>query len=83
LGRRTKLLRAADAFYSCRREHALLGDARLALRVSYAVAIVMLFCCGYVFGIRSGPRPWAAGVFRWWPLVVRWSASRWLLEENR
>lgn len=40
----------------------LLGDARLALRVSYAVAIVMLFCCGYVFGIHSGLRPWAAGL---------------------
>ena len=38
-----------------------LSDARLALRVSYAVAIVMLFCCGYVFGIQSGLRPWAAG----------------------
>jgi hypothetical protein len=22
----------------------------------------MLFCCGYVFGIRSGLRPWAAGL---------------------
>ena len=40
----------------------LLSDARLALRVSYAVAIVMLFCCGYVFGIHSGLRPWAAGL---------------------
>jgi hypothetical protein len=40
----------------------LLGDARLALRVSYAVAILMLFCCGYVFGIRSGLRPWVAGL---------------------
>jgi VIT1/CCC1 family predicted Fe2+/Mn2+ transporter len=39
-----------------------LGDARLALRVSYAVAIAMLFGCGYVFGIRSGLRPWAAGL---------------------
>ena len=39
-----------------------LSDARLALRVSNAVAIVMLFCCGYVFGIRSGLRPWAAGL---------------------
>jgi VIT1/CCC1 family predicted Fe2+/Mn2+ transporter len=39
-----------------------LSDARLALRVSYAVAIVMLFCCGYVFGIRSGLRPWVAGL---------------------
>src|SRR6476620_4133614 len=40
----------------------ILGDARLALRVSYAVAIVMLFCCGYAFGHRSGLRPWAAGL---------------------
>jgi hypothetical protein len=40
----------------------LLSDARLALRVSYAVAILMLFCCGYVFGIHSGLRPWAAGL---------------------
>jgi hypothetical protein len=40
----------------------VLSDARLALRISYAVAILMLFCCGYVFGIRSGLRPWAAGL---------------------
>jgi hypothetical protein len=40
----------------------ILGDARLALRVSYAVAIVMLFCCGYVLGYRSGLQPWAAGL---------------------
>ena len=40
----------------------VLSDAKLALRVSYAVAIVMLFCCGYVFGIHSGLRPWAAGL---------------------
>jgi VIT family len=39
-----------------------LSDARLALRFSYAVAVVMLFCCGYAFGIRSGLRPWAAGL---------------------
>jgi hypothetical protein len=39
-----------------------LSDARLALRVSYAVAIIMLFCCGYAFGIHSGLRPWAAGL---------------------
>ncbi|MDA9397273.1 hypothetical protein XH79_00200 [Bradyrhizobium sp. CCBAU 45389] len=38
------------------------SDARLALRISYAVAILMLFCCGYVFGIRSGLRPLAAGL---------------------
>jgi VIT1/CCC1 family predicted Fe2+/Mn2+ transporter len=39
-----------------------LSDAKLALRVSYAVAIVMLFCCGYAFGYHSGLRPWAAGL---------------------
>lgn len=38
------------------------SDARLALRVSNGVAIVMLFFCGYVFGYRSGLRPWAAGL---------------------
>jgi hypothetical protein len=39
-----------------------LSDARSALHVAYAVAILMLFCCGYVFGLRSGLRPWAAGL---------------------
>ena len=39
-----------------------LSDAKVALHVSYAVAIVMLFCCGYAFGYRSGVRPWAAGI---------------------
>ena len=39
-----------------------LSDAKLALRASYAVAIVMLFCCGYVFGYHIGLRPWAAGL---------------------
>jgi VIT1/CCC1 family predicted Fe2+/Mn2+ transporter len=39
-----------------------LSDAKLALRVSYAVAIVMLFCCGYAFGYHSGLRPLAAGL---------------------
>src|SRR5262249_30756216 len=38
------------------------ADAKLALRVSNAVAIVMLFLCGYAFGHRSGIRPWATGV---------------------
>ena len=40
----------------------LLSEAKLALRVSNAVAIVMLFFCGYAFGYRSGLRPWAAGL---------------------
>jgi len=39
-----------------------ISDAKLALRVSYAVAIAMLFCCGYAFGLRSGIKPWAAGL---------------------
>jgi VIT1/CCC1 family predicted Fe2+/Mn2+ transporter len=39
-----------------------LSDAKVALRVSYAVAIVMLFCCGYAFGVHSGLKPWAAGL---------------------
>jgi len=39
-----------------------LSDAKLALRVSYAIAIVMLFCCGCAFGYHSGLPPWAAGL---------------------
>ena len=35
----------------------LIGDARLALRVSNAVAIAMLFVCGYAFGRCAGFRP--------------------------
>ena len=45
-----------------------LSDAKLALRVSYAVAIVMLFCCGYVFGFHSGLQALGGGSFdggRW------------------
>jgi VIT1/CCC1 family predicted Fe2+/Mn2+ transporter len=40
----------------------LIGDARLALRTSNAVAIAMLFVCGYAFGHRAGLRPWLAGL---------------------
>jgi VIT1/CCC1 family predicted Fe2+/Mn2+ transporter len=40
----------------------LIGDGRLALRVSNVIAIAMLFVCGYVFGRRSGLRPWATGL---------------------
>jgi VIT1/CCC1 family predicted Fe2+/Mn2+ transporter len=40
----------------------LIGDARLALRASNAVAIAMLFVCGYAFGRRAGIRPWTAGL---------------------
>ena len=38
------------------------SDPRLALRISNAIALVMLFGCGYAFGVHSGLRPWAAGV---------------------
>jgi VIT1/CCC1 family predicted Fe2+/Mn2+ transporter len=40
----------------------LIGDARLALRVSNAVAIAMLFVCGYAVGYWAGFRPWATGL---------------------
>jgi hypothetical protein len=39
-----------------------IGEARFALRVSNAVAIVMLCFCGYVFGYRSGLRPWVTAL---------------------
>jgi len=39
-----------------------IADARAALRVSNAVAIVMLFLCGYLFGHHSGLRPWVTGL---------------------
>jgi len=35
----------------------LTNDARLALRISNAVAIAMLFLCGYLFGHHAGLRP--------------------------
>jgi hypothetical protein len=38
-----------------------ISDTRLALRVSNAIAIVMLFLCGYLFGQYAGLRPWAMG----------------------
>ena len=39
-----------------------IGDVRLALRVSNAVAIAMLFLCGYSFGRCAGFRPWTMGL---------------------
>jgi len=36
-------------------------QARLALRISNAIAIVTLFFCGYAFGRYSGFRPWRVG----------------------
>src|SRR5262249_13439821 len=41
----------------------LVGDARLALRLSNAVAIGMLFVCGYALGRCAGFGPWASGLF--------------------
>jgi len=38
------------------------SDPKLALRVSNAVALVMLFGCGYAFGVHSGLPPWTAGL---------------------
>jgi hypothetical protein len=38
------------------------SDARLALRISNAVAIAMLFLCGYAFGHYAGLRPWMTGL---------------------
>jgi hypothetical protein len=40
-----------------------IGDARLALRVSNAVAIAMLFLCGYMFGRCAGFRPIRTGLW--------------------
>ena len=40
----------------------LIGDARLALRLSNAVAIGMLFVCGYAFGRCAGFRPWVTAL---------------------
>ena len=40
----------------------LISDARLALRVSNAIAVAMLFLCGFAFGRQSGIRPWAVGI---------------------
>jgi hypothetical protein len=37
---------------------ALISDARMALRTSNGIAIVMLFLVGYAFGRYAGHRPW-------------------------
>ena len=39
-----------------------INDARLALRVSNAIAIVMLFLCGYWLAPSAGLRPWSMGL---------------------
>jgi hypothetical protein len=40
----------------------IIGDARLALRVSNIVAVAMLFLCGFMFGRYAGFRPAAMGI---------------------
>jgi VIT1/CCC1 family predicted Fe2+/Mn2+ transporter len=37
-------------------------DARLALRISGAVAIAMLYLCGHLWGRYAGLRPWRVGL---------------------
>ena len=39
-----------------------IGDAKLALRLSNAIAIAMLFLCGYAFGRCAGLPPWPTGL---------------------
>jgi hypothetical protein len=40
----------------------LIGEARLALRLSNGVAVLMLFLCGYSLGRYSGGHPWRMGL---------------------
>jgi VIT1/CCC1 family predicted Fe2+/Mn2+ transporter len=40
----------------------VLENAQLALRVSNAIAVVLLFICGFVFARYAGLRPWATGL---------------------
>ena len=39
----------------------VVANAPLALRISNAIAVAMLFLCGFVFARYSGLRPWATG----------------------
>jgi len=39
-----------------------IGDAKLALRVSNVVAVVLLLLCGYVLGHRSDLSPWKTAI---------------------
>jgi VIT family protein len=40
----------------------LIDDAKLALRISNLIVIVMLFLCGYAFARHTGVRPWPMGL---------------------
>jgi hypothetical protein len=39
-----------------------LDDTRLAMRVSNAIAVAMMFLCGFFFARYAGLRPWATGL---------------------
>ena len=41
----------------------IVADGRTALRASNAVAVALLFCCGYAFGYRTGLSPWVCALF--------------------
>jgi hypothetical protein len=38
------------------------GDLKFAMRLSAAIAITMMFYCGYTWGRYAGVRPWPAGI---------------------
>jgi VIT1/CCC1 family predicted Fe2+/Mn2+ transporter len=40
----------------------VIADARLALRASNALAVILLFLCGFLFGRLAGLPPWATGL---------------------
>jgi hypothetical protein len=38
-------------------------NARLAMRISNTIAVVILFLAGYAFGRTTGNRPWVSGIY--------------------
>jgi VIT1/CCC1 family predicted Fe2+/Mn2+ transporter len=40
----------------------VIADTRLALRISNALAVLLLFLCGYLFGRHAGLQPWGTGL---------------------
>jgi VIT1/CCC1 family predicted Fe2+/Mn2+ transporter len=40
----------------------VIADARLALRTSNALAVILLFLCGFLFGRHAGLQPWTTGL---------------------
>ena len=41
----------------------VIADTRLALRTSNALAVILLFLCGFLFGRHAGLPSWATGLF--------------------